>query len=100
MLTVRTLASHGLTTLDTIAGTPLDTLQRILGTAAGRQLHQRAAGIDPTRVARAPRLAPFARSTVFRAGRTQLRPAAPRPVPPGSNALASNSVVNNRSADP
>ncbi|KPI02897.1 DNA-directed DNA polymerase [Actinobacteria bacterium OK074] len=48
--TVRTLASYGLTTLDTITTTPLPTLQRILGTTAARQLHQRAAGIDPTRV--------------------------------------------------
>lgn len=49
--TVRTLASYGLATADQIAATPLLTLQRILGTAAGRQLHQRAVGNDPTRVA-------------------------------------------------
>ncbi|MGW7413363.1 DNA polymerase Y family protein [Streptomyces sp. NPDC054863] len=48
--TARTLASYGLATADQIAATPLLTLQRILGTAAGRQLHQRAAGIDPTPV--------------------------------------------------
>ncbi|WP_399082013.1 DNA polymerase thumb domain-containing protein [Streptomyces sp. BBFR2] len=46
--TARTLASYGLTTAGKIAATPLLTLQRILGTAPARQLHQRAAGIDPT----------------------------------------------------
>ncbi|MEU3709807.1 DNA polymerase Y family protein [Streptomyces catenulae] len=48
--TARTLASYGLTTADRIAATPLLTLQRILGTAAGRRLHRRAHGIDPTPV--------------------------------------------------
>ncbi|MEV6161009.1 hypothetical protein AB0L71_03615 [Streptomyces sp. NPDC052052] len=49
--TARTLTSYGLYTADQVAATPLLTLQRILGPAAGRQLRQRAAGIDPTRVA-------------------------------------------------
>ncbi|WP_323182554.1 hypothetical protein [Streptomyces sp. NBC_00094] len=48
--TARTLISYGLATADQIAATPLPTLQRILGTATGRQLHRVAAGIDPTRV--------------------------------------------------
>lgn len=48
--TARTLASYGLRTADRIAATPLLTLQRILGTASGRELRERAAGIDPTRV--------------------------------------------------
>ncbi|MFE7459510.1 DNA polymerase Y family protein [Streptomyces sp. NPDC012600] len=48
--TARTLASYGLRTADRIAATPLLTLQRILGAAAGRELRERAAGIDPTRV--------------------------------------------------
>ncbi|MFI6061384.1 DNA polymerase thumb domain-containing protein [Streptomyces sp. NPDC051286] len=48
--TARTLASYGLHTADQIAATPLLTLQRILGTATGRGLHERAAGIDPSRV--------------------------------------------------
>ncbi|MFG2644017.1 hypothetical protein ACGFYP_23970 [Streptomyces sp. NPDC048370] len=48
--TARTLASYGLSTADQIAATPLLTLQRLLGATAGRRLHQRAAGIDPTRV--------------------------------------------------
>ncbi|MFJ3530431.1 hypothetical protein [Streptomyces sp. NPDC090132] len=49
--TARTLASYGLRTADRIAATPLLTLQRILGAASGRELRERAAGIDPTRVA-------------------------------------------------
>ncbi|MCQ4079152.1 hypothetical protein NGB36_00610 [Streptomyces sp. RB6PN25] len=45
--TARTLAQYGLTTIGRIAATPLGTLQRILGATAGRQLHDRARGIDP-----------------------------------------------------
>ncbi|MEU1280427.1 hypothetical protein [Streptomyces sp. NPDC005805] len=48
--TARTLASYGLHTADRIAATPLLTLQRILGAAAGRTLRERAAGVDPGRV--------------------------------------------------
>ncbi|MFF8418844.1 DNA polymerase thumb domain-containing protein [Streptomyces sp. NPDC094461] len=48
--TARTLASYGLRTADQIAATPLLTLQRILGTATGRTIRERAAGIDPARV--------------------------------------------------
>ncbi|MFD3944093.1 hypothetical protein [Streptomyces sp. NPDC058579] len=48
--TARTLTSYGLHTADQIAATPLLTLQRILGTATGRTLRERAAGIDPARV--------------------------------------------------
>ncbi|OAR27616.1 hypothetical protein A8W25_05200 [Streptomyces sp. ERV7] len=48
--TARTLASYGLHTADQIAATPLLTLQRILGTATGRTIRERAAGIDPARV--------------------------------------------------
>ncbi|WP_441350868.1 DNA polymerase Y family protein, partial [Streptomyces sp. f51] len=48
--TARTLASYGLRTADRIAATPLLTLQRILGAASGRELRDRAAGIDPSRV--------------------------------------------------
>lgn len=70
--TVRTLASYGLATADLIAATPLLTLQRILGTAAGRQLHQRAAGIDPTRVA--PGAPPRTFSAEHRFTRDELDP--------------------------
>ncbi|MFD3657791.1 hypothetical protein [Streptomyces sp. NPDC058620] len=44
--TARTLSNFGLRTIGDIADTPLATLQRILGTAAGRQAHDRARGID------------------------------------------------------
>ncbi|MFI1224902.1 MULTISPECIES: DNA polymerase thumb domain-containing protein [unclassified Streptomyces] len=48
--TARALTSYGLHTADQVAATPLLTLQRILGAAAGRRLRERAAGIDPTGV--------------------------------------------------
>ncbi|MFC1441229.1 hypothetical protein ABUW04_23495 [Streptacidiphilus sp. N1-10] len=49
--TARTLGGYGLDTVGRLAAAPLPTLQRILGASAGRQLHQRARGIDPTPVA-------------------------------------------------
>jgi nucleotidyltransferase/DNA polymerase involved in DNA repair len=48
--TVRTLAGSGLETIGDLTRTPLSTLQRILGATAGRQLHDRAHGLDPTPV--------------------------------------------------
>lgn len=45
--TARTLTRYGLHTIGALAGTPLLTLQRILGAATGRLLHERARGIDP-----------------------------------------------------
>ncbi|MQY13187.1 DNA polymerase IV [Streptomyces sp. RB5] len=48
--TARTLASYGLDSVGRIAGTPLGTLQRILGAAAGRRLYDAAHGVDPTPV--------------------------------------------------
>lgn len=45
--TARTLASYGLDSVGRIAAAPLGTLQRILGAAAGRRLHDAARGIDP-----------------------------------------------------
>jgi DNA polymerase IV len=44
--TARTLARHGLHTVGDVAGTPLATLQRLFGAAAGRRLLDRARGID------------------------------------------------------
>ncbi|MER5615898.1 helix-hairpin-helix domain-containing protein [Streptomyces sp. NPDC002215] len=44
--TAKILARYGIRTVRDIADTPLATLQRILGTAAGRQAHDRAHGID------------------------------------------------------
>ncbi|MEV7615638.1 hypothetical protein [Streptomyces sp. NPDC089799] len=46
----RTLASYGLDSVGRIAGVPLATLQRILGTRAGREAYDRARGIDRTPV--------------------------------------------------
>ncbi|MFC0601600.1 DNA polymerase Y family protein [Streptomyces palmae] len=45
--TARTLCAYGLDSVDRIAAAPLSTLQRILGAAAGRRVHERAHGIDP-----------------------------------------------------
>ncbi|KUJ67336.1 DNA polymerase [Streptomyces albus subsp. albus] len=44
--TARTLCAYGLDSVDRIAAAPLSTLQRILGAAAGRRVHERAHGID------------------------------------------------------
>jgi DNA polymerase-4 len=48
--TARTLSSYGLDSVGRIAAAPLGTLQRILGVAAGRNLHDAARGLDPTPV--------------------------------------------------
>ncbi|SDJ94791.1 DNA polymerase Y family protein [Streptomyces indicus] len=48
--TSRTLSSYGLDSIGKIAAAPLGTLQRILGVAAGRRLHDAARGLDPTPV--------------------------------------------------
>lgn len=49
----RLLARYGIATVGDIADTPLATLQRILGAAAGRQAHDRAHGTDNRPVIRA-----------------------------------------------
>ncbi|MEV4438805.1 hypothetical protein AB0K09_07245 [Streptomyces sp. NPDC049577] len=49
--TARTLCSYGLDSVGRVADAPLSALQRILGAAAGRRIHERARGIDPTPVA-------------------------------------------------
>ncbi|MFI8105702.1 DNA polymerase thumb domain-containing protein [Streptomyces sp. NPDC086023] len=48
--TARTLGAYGLDTVGRIAAAPLPALQRILGARAGRELHERAHGIDRTPV--------------------------------------------------
>ncbi|QKW05697.1 hypothetical protein HUT18_04190 [Streptomyces sp. NA04227] len=48
--TARTLGSYGLDTLGLVAAAPLPTLQRLLGARAGRELHERARGVDRSRV--------------------------------------------------
>ncbi|MGG8407046.1 DNA polymerase Y family protein [Streptomyces sp. 12297] len=48
--TARTLSGYGLDSVGRIAAAPLPALQRILGARAGRELHERAHGIDRTPV--------------------------------------------------
>ncbi|MFG2312482.1 hypothetical protein ACGFS9_28000 [Streptomyces sp. NPDC048566] len=48
--TARTLCAYGLDTLGKVAAAPLATLQRLTGARAGRDLRERAAGIDRGRV--------------------------------------------------
>ncbi|MEU3355837.1 hypothetical protein [Streptomyces sp. NPDC037389] len=48
--TARALCAYGLDSVGRVAGAPLPTLERILGAAAGRRVHERARGIDPTPV--------------------------------------------------
>ncbi|WP_328539584.1 DNA polymerase Y family protein [Streptomyces sp. NBC_00344] len=48
--TARTLCSYGLDSIGRIAAAPLATLQRIAGARAGRELQERARGIDRTQV--------------------------------------------------
>ncbi|MFD4024376.1 hypothetical protein ACFWRV_12765 [Streptomyces sp. NPDC058576] len=62
--TARTLARYGITTVGDIADSRLHTLQRILGTTAARQAHDRAHGIDERPVA--PGAAPRTLSTRHR----------------------------------
>ncbi|MFF3502829.1 hypothetical protein [Streptomyces sp. NPDC003247] len=48
--TARTLCEYGLDTLGRVAAAPLSTLQRLVGARAGRDLHERANGVDRGRV--------------------------------------------------
>jgi nucleotidyltransferase/DNA polymerase involved in DNA repair len=48
--TARTLRAYGLGTVGKAAGVPLSTLQRLLGARIGREVHEKAHGIDRTRV--------------------------------------------------
>jgi nucleotidyltransferase/DNA polymerase involved in DNA repair len=48
--TARTLCEYGLDTLGRVAAAPLSTLQRLVGAKAGRELHEKANGIDRGRV--------------------------------------------------
>ncbi|MFF2944891.1 hypothetical protein ACFVSQ_34110 [Streptomyces niveus] len=49
--TARTLRSYGLGTVGRAAAVPLSTLQRVAGVRMGREVYERAHGIDRTRVA-------------------------------------------------
>jgi nucleotidyltransferase/DNA polymerase involved in DNA repair len=48
--TTRTLCEYGLDTLGLVAAAPLSTLQRLIGAKAGRELREKASGIDRSRV--------------------------------------------------
>ncbi|MFC9891162.1 hypothetical protein ACFW3A_22135 [Streptomyces pilosus] len=48
--TARTLCEYGLDTLGRVAAAPLSTLQRLVGARAGRELHEKANGMDRGRV--------------------------------------------------
>ncbi|MFF8675466.1 hypothetical protein [Streptomyces sp. NPDC015242] len=48
--TARTLAEYGLDTLGLVAAAPLSTLQRLIGAKAGRELREKASGVDRGRV--------------------------------------------------
>ncbi|MFE0516951.1 hypothetical protein [Streptomyces sp. NPDC058964] len=48
--TARTLCEYGLGTLGRAAAAPLSTLQRLVGAKAGRELHEKANGVDRGRV--------------------------------------------------
>ncbi|MFR9799443.1 DNA polymerase thumb domain-containing protein [Streptomyces sp. MS06] len=48
--TARTLCEYGLDTLGRVAAAPLPTLQRLVGAKSGRELHEKANGVDRGRV--------------------------------------------------
>lgn len=48
--TARTLCEYGLDSLGKVAAAPLSTLQRLVGARAGRELREKARGVDRTRV--------------------------------------------------
>ncbi|CAM5625473.1 DNA polymerase Y family protein [Streptomyces griseorubiginosus] len=48
--TARVLCEYGLDTLDRVAAAPLSTLQRLVGARVGRELHEKANGVDRGRV--------------------------------------------------
>ncbi|MEV5352796.1 hypothetical protein [Streptomyces sp. NPDC052693] len=48
--TARTLTDYGLDTLGRVAAAPLSTLQRLVGAKAGRELREKASGVDRGRV--------------------------------------------------
>ncbi|MDB1089098.1 hypothetical protein PJ985_16170 [Streptomyces sp. ACA25] len=70
--TVRTLTHYGLGRIDAVAAAPPATLQRILGAAAGRRIHDLARGIDPTPVT--PAALPRSASAEHRFGHDELDP--------------------------
>ncbi|GAA3774413.1 DNA polymerase Y family protein [Streptomyces chiangmaiensis] len=49
-VTARTLCEYGLDTVGKVAAAPLSTVQRLIGARAGRELHEKANGVDRGRV--------------------------------------------------
>ncbi|MEU6369688.1 hypothetical protein ABZ876_29130 [Streptomyces sp. NPDC046931] len=49
-VTARTLCEYGLDTVGKVAAAPLSTVQRLVGLRVGRELHEKASGIDRGRV--------------------------------------------------
>ncbi|MGW1161088.1 DNA polymerase Y family protein [Streptomyces sp. NPDC002519] len=49
-VTARTLCEYGLDTVGKVAAAPLSTVQRLVGVRAGRELHEKANGVDRGRV--------------------------------------------------
>ncbi|MFJ5532298.1 DNA polymerase thumb domain-containing protein [Streptomyces sp. NPDC093261] len=49
-VTARTLREYGLDTVGKVAAAPLSTVQRLVGVRAGRELHEKANGVDRGRV--------------------------------------------------
>ncbi|MCT2588927.1 hypothetical protein LHJ74_03080 [Streptomyces sp. N2-109] len=68
--TARTLCAYGLDTVGRIAAARLGTLQRILGAATGRQVQERARGVDPSSVT--PSAPARSLSREYRFGRDEL----------------------------
>jgi nucleotidyltransferase/DNA polymerase involved in DNA repair len=68
--TARTLGEYGLDTLGRVAAAPLATLQRLVGAKAGRELHEKANGIDRGRVV--PNAASLSRSGPSSGGTSML----------------------------
>ncbi|GHJ38617.1 hypothetical protein [Streptomyces sp. TS71-3] len=48
--TARALGAYGLHTVGSVAAAPLPAVQRLIGARAGRELHEKARGVDRTRV--------------------------------------------------
>ncbi|MGW0878876.1 DNA polymerase Y family protein [Streptomyces sp. NPDC002671] len=74
--TARTLCEYGLDTLGLVAAAPLSTLQRLIGAKAGRELREKANGVDRGRVA--PNAASLPHSRLRSSGGTPIL-AAERP---------------------
>jgi nucleotidyltransferase/DNA polymerase involved in DNA repair len=68
--TARTLGEYGLDTIGRLAAAPLSTVQRLVGARAGRELHEKAQGIDRGRVV--PNAVTFPHSRLRSSGGTPI----------------------------